>query len=133
MRRARLDPTGLRTHLTPMRKKKTPEPENLTAELLKQIRDGVGRLEGRIDATRAELVAAIGQTNDRLDRLAARLEALEQRLTATDLRLSTQHTAILGALEELRTMLADGFARDAAINDLSERVEVLEQKAGLRQ
>lgn len=60
---------------------------DLTVEILKQIRDGIGQTNARLDQTnvrldqmREELLARIDQTNGRLDGTNARLDGTHTRL-----------------------------------------------------
>lgn len=93
---------------------KKKQPFDVTTQVLIQIREGV-------DKMRAELVEAIGETNDRVD-------ILHTRLVKTELRLASQHAEILAGLEQLSTQLSAGALRDEAIHSLVERVEALERK-----
>lgn len=54
--------------------------QDLTIEILKQIRDGVAQTNARLDQTREELSAKIDQTNARLDQTNARLDQHERVL-----------------------------------------------------
>jgi hypothetical protein len=76
--------------------------EDLTVEILKQIRDEIrktnerlGTVEGRLGSLEAALGSRIDQTNHRLS-------MLEERQTATEMRLATELFAVVGAIHELR-------------------------------
>lgn len=108
------------------------KPEDLTIKILAEMRADARTMH-------AELVSAIERTHNRIDTLSSRIDAinlridlLERRLLATEARLGTQHTEVLGALEKMRAELVGSTERDQAINDIEERLSALE-KAGARQ
>lgn len=90
---------------------KKPEPEDLSTEILRQIRDEMRTL-------RTELTGAIGETNQRLGRL-------ETRQTETEMRLATEIVAVAGIMQEIRALLREQHGKQLA--DLTGRVVLLEQ------
>ena len=92
--------------------------DDLTLEVLKQIRD-------EIIGTRRDLGARIDQTNERLDSTNHRLSAVETTL----LDLAEQQRFVV---RHLGTLSARDRRFEDDIDDLRARVEVLEDRAGLR-
>jgi chromosome segregation ATPase len=97
--------------------------ENLTIEILKQIRD-------EIRATRTDLSARIDQTNARLDQTNVRLDQSNERLGAVE-------SALLDLAEQQRfvvRMLRTGVSKDRHLEDevdtLRTPVDAIEAKLG---
>lgn len=90
------------------------EPESLTVEILRQIRD-------EIVATRTDLGARIDQTNVRLDQTNTRLDAVEHTL----LELSEQQRFVVRHLEAL-TARDRTLERD--VDELRTRVDAIEKR-----
>lgn len=103
--------------------------EDLTIEVLKQIRDGVGELRGEMHAVRAEVAA----TNARLDATNARLETsldrIDARATQVELRLATEIVAVAHAVNQLRVALKDRFDDHERVEDHERRIAQLERKS----
>jgi septal ring factor EnvC (AmiA/AmiB activator) len=104
------------------------EPESLTVEILKQIRD-------EIRTTRVDLVGRIDQTNQRLDQTNQRLDQTNQRLDQTNQRLDQVETTLLDLAEQQRFVvrhlkaLADRDSRlEREIDDLRSRVDAIESR-----
>lgn len=98
------------------------EPNDVTLEVLKSIRDEV-RL------TRTDLVQRIDHTNARLDATNARLDEANTRLTQTEVRLATEIVAVASAAFEVRDLLRDHRGDRARIDRLEQRVDVLEKRS----
>lgn len=101
------------------------EPESLTVEILRQIRD-------EIVATRTDLGARIEQTNARLDatrtELAGRIDQTNVRLHAVEhtlLELSEQQRFVVRHLEAL-TARDRTLERD--VDELRTRVDAIEKR-----
>ncbi|MGE0784368.1 MAG: hypothetical protein AB7S26_01670 [Sandaracinaceae bacterium] len=106
------------------------EPENLTVQILKEIRD-------EIVATRTDLGARLDQTNARLDQTNARLDQTNARLDQTNARLEGVEGALLDLAQQQRFMVRHQSAlteRDRRlerdVDELRARVEVLEERVG---
>jgi ABC-type transporter Mla subunit MlaD len=101
------------------------EPMDLTIEILKDIRDETRGM-------RIELSERIDQTNERLDKVCAELKGeireLRQAQVATETRLATALTDVVGALEDVKTLLRENYA--STIRDLDRRVTALESRVG---
>lgn len=94
------------------------EPENLTLEVLKQIRDEAKKTNERIDHLRDETTAYINQTNVRLDQLR---DELSRRIVESEMRTATAITALAGNVGELVNFLKQD-------RDLRPRVEQCEKE-----
>jgi septal ring factor EnvC (AmiA/AmiB activator) len=96
---------------------------DLTTEILIQIRDEIRGTNGRVDQTNERL----DQTNERLDQTNERLDRVERRQSQAEIRITTEITAVVGAIHELRdTLIADRqFA--ARVDDHERRLEALER------
>jgi hypothetical protein len=88
---------------------------DLTVEILKGIRDEIRDTNTRLDALR-------GDTNTRLDRL-------ERRQTETEVRLSSELVAVVGAVHEVRDLLAEDRALRNQVSDHERRLIVVENRA----
>lgn len=83
------------------------EPENLTLEVLKQIRDDGKRNGERIDETNARLNetnASINVTNARLESLR---DDLGRRIVESELRTATAITELSGSVRDLITVIKE--------------------------
>jgi hypothetical protein len=78
------------------------KPTDHTLAVLKQIRDAVTLTNVRLDQTRQELSQRLDQTNERLDHTNERLEHLARLHTETEIRLSTELSAVIGAVHTVR-------------------------------
>jgi len=101
---------------------------DLTTEILVEIRNEIrtlrGDLSGRIDQTNARL----DQTNSRLDQTNARLERLERRQTESEVRISTELVAVVGAVNHLcDAILEDRELRNQVV-DHERRITALESR-----
>jgi hypothetical protein len=99
---------------------------DLTIEILKGIRDEIHDTNTRLDALR-------GDSNTRLDVLRgdtnARLDRLERRQTETEIRLSSELVAVVGAVHEVRDLLAEDRALSSQVSDHERRLIVVENRA----
>ena len=89
---------------------------DLSVEILKEIRD-------EIRATRTELSSRIDSTNERLERL-------ERRQAETEIRLSTEIVATVGAINSLKDVVVQAITDGKQVNDHERRIRALEQKIG---
>jgi chromosome segregation ATPase len=111
------------------------EPADLTVEILKGIRselrgtnesleglrDDVHGTNGRLDRLRTEMHERLAETNDRLARL-------ERRETETEVRLSTELVAVVGAVREVRDLLRDDHALRDRVDDHERRIAAVETR-----
>jgi len=101
---------------------------DLTIEILKGIRDGVRDTNTRLDALRDE----VHDTNARLDVLRgdtnARLDRLERRQTEAEIRLSTELVAVVGAVHEVRDLLAEDRSLRSQVSDHERRLIAVEDR-----
>jgi septal ring factor EnvC (AmiA/AmiB activator) len=100
---------------------------DLTTQLLIEIRDSIretnASLSGRIDQTNASLSGRIDQTNERLDRM-------EKRQVATEVRLATELTEVSSVIRQLNDSLIEDRRFAARIADHEARISRLEQQQG---
>ena len=94
---------------------------DLTLKVLQQIRD-------EIKGTRHDLVGRIDQTNARLDQTNARLDRVERRQTETEVRLSTELVAVVGAIEDLKRVIVEDRKLHSRVSDHEVRIKVLEKR-----
>ena len=110
------------------------EPTDLTVEILKGIRDEVRSANDRLDGLRAD-------TNQRLDRLSdevhtlrtdsnERFGRLERRQTETEVRLSTELVAVVGAVREVRDALREDHTLRVRVDDHERRIAAVEARVG---
>jgi len=76
------------------------QPTDLTIEILKSIRDEVRTTNTRIETLRAD-------TNARFDETNQLIEGVDRRQVETEVRLSTELVAVVGAVREVRDLLRE--------------------------
>lgn len=109
------------------------EPTDLTVEILKSIRDEVRKTNEQLDQTNERLESLERTTNQRFDETNERLGSLERRQVETETSLATALTSVLGALEDVKTLLRENYAttirvHDQRIHDLESRVAAVEAR-----
>jgi chromosome segregation ATPase len=125
---------------------------DMTVKLLEQIRDEIrGTRESlstridatneRLDATNERLDATNKQTNERIDGTNARLDGMnaralgvtqrldrmEKRQIESEMRLSTELTAVVGAVNGVRDLLRERLDERDRLDDHERRLRVLER------
>lgn len=78
------------------------EPDNLTVEILRDIRDEARTTNARIDSLRVETTGLIAETNQRLDDLRAESNERLERLNEGQIRLATGLADLRGEVGNLR-------------------------------
>jgi predicted phage gp36 major capsid-like protein len=101
---------------------------DLTVEILKDIRDGVRQTNQKLEETKRELRDEIRATNERLDTTNERLDRLERTQIDTELRVSTEITAVVGAINQLRDGLFEDRKLPSAVRDHEARIRKLEKR-----
>ncbi len=106
------------------------EPTDLTVEILKGIRDGVESTNERLDGLHDEVhglhdeVHALrADTNERFGRV-------ERRLAETEVRLSTELVAVVGAVREVRDLFREDRALRDRVDDHERRIATVEGRVG---
>ena len=92
--------------------------ENLTLEVLKDIRAEIKKTNERLDTT-----------NERLDSTVQRLDALERRQAATEIRLATELTSVVAAIHDLKLTIVEGLELKKQVDDHERRLATLEHSA----
>jgi hypothetical protein len=104
------------------------EPAELTIEILKGIRDEVRGTNVRVDGLRDE----VRVTNARLDSLredtSARFERIERRQAETEIRLSTELVAVVGAVHEVRDLLREDRGLRQRVDEHERRIAAIEKR-----
>jgi hypothetical protein len=90
------------------------DPTDMTIEILKGIRDEVSTL-------RRDTNSGFAETNERLGRL-------ERRQTETEVRLSTELVAVVGAVREVRDVLRDDRGLRERVDDHERRLVAVEAR-----
>jgi chromosome segregation ATPase len=106
------------------------ESTDLTIEILKGIRDEVRTTNTRIEALRGDTNARFDETNQRLSEANQRLDRLERRHTETDVRLSTELVAVVGAVREVRDLLREDRILQGRVDDHERRIAAIETRVG---
>lgn len=83
-------------------------------KILQQIRD-------ELKATRAQL-------SERLDATNERLEGLERRQVATEVRLATELVSVATAIGDLKKVMIEDRRLRAQVSDHESRIKALERK-----
>lgn len=106
------------------------EPTDLTIEILKSIRDEIRTTNERLDTLRTELSGEIHsvrtELSERIDQTNERLAALERRQVEAEVRLASELTAVLGTLDEVKTLLRENLS--TALRDHERRIATLEAR-----
>ena len=84
--------------------------DEVTIEILKSIRD------------------EIRGTNERLERLEARSEALERRQVESEIRLATEIVAVVGAVNHVSEVLKEDRQVRATVRNHEKRISALEKR-----
>ncbi len=95
--------------------------ESITVTVLKDIRDEL-RSHGDILRSHGDIL----RSHD------GRLEALERRQVASEIRLATEITAVVGAIHELRDVLLDDRRTRAEVLDHERRIGRIETRLKIK-
>ena len=94
--------------------------DDVTIEILKDIRDEARASNGRLESLESEVHALRMDTNERF-------ESLERRQTETEVRLSTELVAVAGAVNEVTDLLRDNLS--TTLKDHERRITSLESQS----
>src|SRR5262249_8747704 len=100
------------------------EMPSLTVEILKQIRDGISRLEANIGSR-------LDETNRRLDETNRRLDETNERLSNVEGGLKEVKVAVLRMAKVNDAVLDEQLKDTERLDGLEARVQRLEQHGGL--
>jgi predicted HAD superfamily phosphohydrolase len=110
------------------------QPTDLTIEILKGIRDEVRTTNVRLDALRLDtndrFDALRLDVNTRFDETNQHLDRLARRHIETEVRLSTELVAVVGAVHEVRDLLREDRALRDTVDDHERRIAAIETRAG---
>ena len=99
--------------------------DDITVQILTDIRD-------EIRATRTDLHDEIRnglrETNERIDQTNVRLERLEQRVVASEIRIATALTDVAGTVREVRDRLDDRWELSARVERCERDIEDLKRR-----
>ena len=84
--------------------------EDITTQVLIEIRDEVRK------------------TNERLDGTNIRLDRLERRHVEAEVRISTELVAVAGAVREMKDAFLEDRRLGAQVNDHEQRIQTLERR-----
>ena len=101
------------------------EMENLTLEVLKDIRGELGGLRGEVRELRGE----VQKTNQRLDETVERLDRLETRPTESETRLARELVAVADAIHLLKTEVLEQLNVKKQVDNHEVRLIRLEERA----
>jgi hypothetical protein len=104
------------------------DPTDLTIEILKDIREAARETNARLDDTNARLEGLREDMNARLEGTNTRLDRVERRQTETEVRLSTELVAVVGAVHEVRDLLAEDRALRTQVSDHERRLTAVESR-----
>jgi hypothetical protein len=105
--------------------------ENITTQVLVEIRDEIRRTNQRLDATVERLdttILRVDAINERLDGTNTRLDRLERRQVDAEVRITTELAAVVGAIHEMRDAFLDDRRLALQVNDHERRIQSLEQR-----
>jgi len=94
------------------------EPTDLTIEILRGIHE-----QTRLTKEGVE------RTNERVDHVVDRLERVERRQTESEVRLSTELVAVVGAVHEVRDLLREDRGLRDRVDDHERRLSAVERRA----
>ncbi|MBI5542485.1 MAG: hypothetical protein HY901_01240 [Deltaproteobacteria bacterium] len=92
--------------------------ENMTIEVLKQIRDELRKTNERLDTN----VGEVRKTNERLDTANERLDRLERRQNESEMRLATELVAVTTAIHQLRDTIVSQLEVKKTVDDHERRL-----------
>ena len=98
------------------------EAENLTVQILREIRDELKGTNARID-----------QTNARLDQTNERLDQTNERLGAVETTVNEMSEQLVFLVKHARNSARHQREADEAIDDLRQRMDRVEVHTGLKQ
>jgi len=101
--------------------------DDVTVEILKEIRDESRATREELRTTREELTDELRTTREELS---DRLGRLERRQGESETRLASEVVAVAGAVIDVRDLLRKRLDERERIEDLDRRVQALERKAG---
>lgn len=99
------------------------EPNDVTIEILKGIHREIQKTNERVDVTNDRLEGFAHSTIERLDRL-------EQRQAASEIRIATELVGVAGAVREVRDLLREDRAMRAQVADHEQRITAIEKRTG---
>lgn len=99
------------------------KPIDQTLVVLKQIRD-------EITQTRKDLSARLDHVSERQLETNERLDRLERRQTASEIRLATELTAVVGAVHAVRDAVVGDLELRRTVDDHEQRLRAIEQRTG---
>jgi thiamine biosynthesis lipoprotein ApbE len=105
--------------------------EDITTQVLIEIRDEVRKTNQRLDATVDRLDATVERldaTVERADGINSRLDRLERRQVESEVRISTELVAVVGAVREMRDAFLEDRRLTAQVSDHERRIQVLESR-----
>jgi tetrahydromethanopterin S-methyltransferase subunit G len=95
---------------------------DLNTKILIEIRDEIRGTNGRLD----QVEQRVDQTNQRLDQVNERVDRLHRRQVETEVRLTTELVAVVGAIHEVRDAVMEQQGFGARIADHEQRISKLE-------
>jgi predicted RNase H-like nuclease (RuvC/YqgF family) len=112
--------------------------EDITTQVLIEIRDEVRRTNQRLDGTNERLDATVERldatverldaTVERLDATVERLDRVERRQVEAEVRISTELVAVAGAIREMKDVFLEDRRLAAQVSDHERRIQVLETR-----
>jgi hypothetical protein len=110
------------------------DPNELTIEILRGIRDETRKTNERVDVLGSEVQSLRGEVKESLRELRTdlvdRIERVEQRETETELRLATELIGVAGAVREVRDLLREDRATRVRLEDHERRIAAIEAARG---
>jgi methyl-accepting chemotaxis protein len=113
--------------------------DDLTIQILREIRDGVRETNGRVDQTNAHLDqtnARLDQTNARLDQMNARMEdgfdVLTRRLVESEIRTATALTELAGSVRDVAVLLRSQHDLRPRVEKCEAEIAALKKQRGPR-
>ncbi len=111
------------------------EPENLTVQILREIRDEVKKTNERLDQSN-ERIDGLGQrideTNKRVDETNERLvdlrKELSQRIVESEIRTATAITDLAGAVHSLRDAFVENLNLSGRVSQCEHDIKDIKRK-----
>ncbi len=107
--------------------------KNPTLQVLREIRTELRGTNQRIDGTNNRLDATnerLEATNERLEATHQEVRALARRQTESEIRLSTELTALARVIGDVRDLLRDRLDLRDRVDDHERRLHSLEGRTG---
>jgi len=105
------------------------EANDITVEILKDIRDETRKTNERVDALEVSLRGELKELRGDLTGLRGEVKELRENAKETEIRLATELVAVAGAVREVRDLLREDLGLRTRVDDHERRIAAIERRA----